>query len=300
MAMAGPQVRYLPDETGVSDRLHLQHGPIDLIIGVDGPQAIRAICFEQATIRFETILEELVSELSFLRLQAAPGMPPAKGGTAGRMVEAVRPFSAEQFITPMAAVAGAVAEEILAAMLQTIPENQRPSRAYVNNGGDIALHLRKGAEFRVKISREDSAALGYFTIDAASQSRGIATSGRGGRSLSMGIADSVTVVARTAALADAAATLIANAVDLPGHPSIERVPASELVDNSDLGDHLVVRSCGPFSGLGIDEALARGVAEADRLIALGLIEKAALFLKDQGRLATGQQTQLETPAVRAG
>lgn len=300
MAMAGPQVRYLPDETGESGRLHLQHGPIDLIIGVDGLQAVRALCFEQATIRFETILEELVSELMVLRSPASPGMQPPKGKTAGRMVEAVSLFAAERFITPMAAVAGAVADEILAAMLQTLPRHQYPSRAYVNNGGDIALHLNDDAEFRVKISREDSAALGYFTVDAASSSRGIATSGRGGRSLSMGIADSVTVVARNAAIADAAATLIANAVDLPGHPSIERVPARELADDSDLGERLAVRSCGPLSGPEIDEALARGRAEADRLIALGLVEKAALFLKDQGRLATGQQTQLETPAVRAG
>lgn len=300
MVMAGPQVRYLPDETGENGRLHLQHGPIDLIIGVDGPQATRASCFEQATIRFETVLEELVSELALLRSPAVPGMPPAKGKTADRMVEAVRSFAGERFITPMAAVAGAVADEMLAAMLQALPKHQYPARAYVNNGGDIALHLEGDAEFRVKMSREDNATLGYFSVDAASASRGIATSGQGGRSLSMGIADSVTVVARTAALADAAATLIANAVDLPEHPSIERVPASELVDNSDLGDRLVVRSCGPLSGPEIDDALARGLAEADRLIELGLIEKAALFLKDQGRLATGQQTQLETPAVRAG
>jgi ApbE superfamily uncharacterized protein (UPF0280 family) len=32
----------------------------------------------------------------------------------------------------------------------------------------------------------------------------------------------VTVLARDAATADAAATLIANAVDLPGHPGVER------------------------------------------------------------------------------
>ena len=48
--------------------------------------------------------------------------------------------------------------------------------------------------------------------------RGIATSGWRGRSFSLGIADAVTVLAATAAEADAAATMIANAVDLPGHP----------------------------------------------------------------------------------
>ena len=51
--------------------------------------------------------------------------------------------------------------------------------------------------------------------------RGIATSGWRGRSFSLGIADAVTVLAATAAEADAAATVIANAVDLPGHPAID-------------------------------------------------------------------------------
>lgn len=300
MAMAGPQVRYLPDEGGEGGRLHLQHGPIDLIIGVDGLEDTRAICFEQAVIRFEKLLEELVSELAFLRSPAAPEMPPARGSTAGRMVDAVRPFAAGRFITPMAAVAGAVADEVLAAMLRTLPRQQYPARAYVNNGGDIALHLKDDAAFRVKISSEDNAALGFFNVDAADPGRGIATSGRGGRSLSMGIADSVTVVARTAATADAAATLIANAVDLPGHPAIERLPANEVADDSDLGSRLVVRACGGLSGPDVDEALARGLAEAERLIALGLVERAALFLKDQGRLATGPQTERKIPAIQAG
>jgi uncharacterized protein len=65
--------------------------------------------------------------------------------------------------------------------------------------------------------------------------RGIATSGRHGRSLSLGIADSVTVLAATAAAADAAATLIANAVDLPGHAAVRRAPACSLDPDSDLG-----------------------------------------------------------------
>ena len=65
--------------------------------------------------------------------------------------------------------------------------------------------------------------------------RGIATSGWRGRSFSLGIADAVTVLADRAAAADAAATIIANAVDLPGHPAIVRVPACELAPDSDLG-----------------------------------------------------------------
>ena len=74
--------------------------------------------------------------------------------------------------------------------------------------------------------------------------RGIATSGWRGRSFSLGIADAVTVLAATAAKADAAATIIANAVDLPNHAAITRVPAREIAPDNDLGERLVTRAVG--------------------------------------------------------
>ena len=76
------------------------------------------------------------------------------------------------------------------------------------------------------------------------RSAGVATSGRHGRSFSLGIADAVTVLARTASQADAAATIIANAVDLPGHPAVRRMPANELQPDSDLGARPVTRDVG--------------------------------------------------------
>ena len=90
------------------DRLHLQHGPIDLIIGVDGA---RQAAFEAAQERFSTVLEELVLELPTLR---RPMPVSAKGVIAQRMALAAAGYS--EFVTPMAAVAGAVADEVLAAM----------------------------------------------------------------------------------------------------------------------------------------------------------------------------------------
>src|SRR5206468_3910445 len=134
---------------------------------------------------------------------------------ARRMTAAVMPYASEYFITPMAAVAGAVAEEILAVMTAAA----RLARAYVNDGGDIALHLGEGEKFVVgMVQRPESPSLfGTLTLDSRMPVRGIATSGWRGRSFSLGIADSVTVLADRAAAADAAATIIANAVDLPGH-----------------------------------------------------------------------------------
>lgn len=286
--MGGPTASYLDgDQNG---RLHLQHGPIDLIIGVDGAISLemesvyRRHAFALANRRFKTVLEELVGELPLLKAAARADSPEPQGSTARRMMAAVRPYAEMHFITPMAAVAGAVADEVLAAMLAGFQPDHRPHRIYVNNGGDIAIHLDAGAEFRIGMAREDGAALGAFSVQADHPTRGIATSGRGGRSLSMGIADSVTILADNAAEADAAASLVGNAVDLPGHPAIRRARAVDVVDDSDLGEHMVVVGCGALSGSECETALASGAAEAERFMAKGLIHRAGLFLGQCGRI----------------
>ncbi len=273
--MSRAQVALLPD----GRRLHLQDGPIDLIVAAFGaPEAVQA-AYRAAAARFETILDELCAELRLLREPAMPGGTALSGAVARRMYDAVAPFAADGFITPMAAVAGAVAEEVLGAMAGAA----RLARAYVNNGGDIALHLGPGARFGVgMIDRPDRPSL-FGTVEIASGDpvRGIATSGRRGRSFSLGIADAVTVLAASAARADAAATVIANAVDLPGHPAIRRVPATELQPDSDLGDRLVTRQVGHLMPEEVAAALAAGLACAEAIRARGLVASAALHL--QGR-----------------
>lgn len=255
------------------ERLHLQYGPIDLIIGADGD---RSAAFSAAAQRFETVLEELVAELPLLR--RAVGEAP-RGRIARRMYQAVHPHGGV-FVTPMAAVAGAVAEEVLAAMVSAAPL----TRAYVNNGGDIALHLTGAARFRMAIAGLDNARLGEIDIAAADPVRGVATSGQGGRSLSLGIADSVTVLAGSAAAADVAATLIANAVDLPGHGAVRRVAARERDPDSDLGDRPVVTHVGPLTTAEVAAALSNGAHVAQDMLKAGLIHAAALFLRGQSRI----------------
>ena len=203
-----PQIALLPD----GKRLHLQDGPIDLVIEAKGGEAEVRAAYEAAARRFTGLLDELCGELVELRQPADPVRCKLKGVVARRMHAAVAPFAADHFITPMAAVAGSVAEEILGAMLDAA----RLDRAYVNNGGDIALHLTGGEQFTVGLmDRPDRHGLmRTIDIEADDPARGIATSGRHGRSFSLGIADAVTVLARTASQADAAATIIANAVDL--------------------------------------------------------------------------------------
>ena len=282
--MTGPVAALL-----AGDRLHLQHGPIDLIIGADGN---RDLAFNAAWARFQSVLAELVAELPLLRRPAGP-MP--QGAIARRMVNAVRHHNAV-FVTPMAAVASSVAEEILAAMCAATPL----TRAYVNNGGDIALHLDPGASYKLAVASPGNTPLGQVQITDTDPVRGIATSGQGGRSFSFGIADAVTVLAATAAQADVAATLIANAVDLPGHPGITRRPANSLQHDTDLGDRLVVTGVGRLTDAETETALRRGENIAQTMLAQGHIHAAALFLNGKSRLigttAAHHLTTQRTPA----
>lgn len=273
--MNGPQAHWLGD----GSRLHLNHGPIDLIIEAFGEAAERRAAYSQAVARFQTILTELVEELSELRRPASKRQRAFAGPTARRMEAAVAPL-AEKFITPMAAVAGSVADEILAAMLA----GRRLDRAYVNNGGDSAIHLGMGQSMTLAIAGTGHGLADRVVIRAGDGIGGIATSGWRGRSFSLGIADAVTVLARTGAEADAAATLIANAVDLPGHPAIERMPARDLAPDSDLGDRLVTQGVGPLSAVEIATALDSGLAVAEDFRRRGRIAAAALFLVGQTRI----------------
>jgi ApbE superfamily uncharacterized protein (UPF0280 family) len=270
-----PQIGWLAD----GRRLHLQDGPIDLIVEAHGAAADVNAAYEAVVQRFSGLLDELCAELPELRQQARSGRCALKGIVARRMYAAVAPFCADIFITPMAAVAGAVAEEILGAMTSAA----NLTRAYVNNGGDIALHLSPGEHFTVGlVDRPDTPSLiGTTRIVADDSSRGIATSGWRGRSFSRGIADAVTVLASTAAQADAAATVIANVVDLPAHPQIARVPANELQPDSDLGARLVTHDVGALSQSEVMIALESGGRKARALVEAGLIDGTSLHLQGE-------------------
>ncbi|UDL96009.1 UPF0280 family protein [Lichenihabitans sp. PAMC28606] len=275
---APPQIRFLPD----GHRLHLQDGPIDLVIGAFGAhEAVRA-AYRAAADRFVTILDELCVELPALRARSRAGDKPMQGQVARAMQAAVAPFAPSDFITPMAAVAGAVADAVLSSMGAAATLE----RAYVNNGGDIALLLGPEAAFTIgMVDRPDRPSLfGDVRITAADPMRGLATSGWRGRSFSRGIADAVTVLAATAAEADAAATMIANAIDLPAHPAVRRAPAASIQPDNDLGSRLVTREVGPLTRAEIDRALAGGAACARDLERRGLVHGASLHLQGVTRV----------------
>ncbi len=266
----------LPD----GKRLHLHHGPIDLVIFADTePARGREQAFRAAAARFDGLLEEIVAELHLLRKPIRDGGHAPEGAVAQRMWAAAKPHAAGQFITPMAAVAGAVADTVMEAMLRAADI----TRAYVNNGGDISMFLREGRSYEAAISAPSGKELARVVIQGGIGVGGMATSGMGGRSLSAGIADAATVFAASAAVADAAATMVANAVDIPGHRSISRRPADEIDPETDLVGMDVATGCGELSKDEVALALDRGALAANGMIGIGLISSAALFLRGESR-----------------
>ena len=208
--MTGPVAARLPD-----GRLHFQHGPIDLILEAFGPEPECRAAYAQAWATFRPVLDDLAELLAALRVPVAEkacpapaassahgrqrrapspqgegvrtcrderegsAMPPAipPGAVAAAMIRAVAPH-ASIFVTPMAAVAGAVADHVLAAMTA----GRRLDRAYVNNGGDAALWLGPGTRITAAGGPGLSARI---AVRHASPVRGIATSGWRGRSHSV-------------------------------------------------------------------------------------------------------------------
>ena len=248
-------------------RLHLRSGPIDLVIEANGEPGEVAAAYTQAEAALPPILPSLMAEIDLLRAPISSTTPPPEGKIARAMFAAAARHAG--FVTPMIAVAGAVADHMLAALLK----GRRLERAYVNNGGDIALHLSPGTHFDVGVCDDPSTGdIGSVVrIRDSDAVRGIATSGWRGRSHSLGIADAVTVLTRSAAEADAAATLIANAVDLPGHPGIIRRPANTLSPDSDLGARLVTVDVPRLTDAEKRAALTAGHRLADQMIAKGHI-----------------------------
>ena len=260
--------------------LHLDHGPIHLVISADGSRAAVEAAYDKAIRAFEGLLGALAQDLPRLRKALdAKDRSAWSSSTAERMVAAVAPFE-DTFVTPMAAVAGSVADEIVDAIWST----PGLTRAFVNNGGDIALRLAEGQSFTLGVveSLSHGQPTSKLTVSSQDGIQGIATSGWSGHSFSLGIADAVTVLAPSAAAADVAATLIANAVD-SDHAAIRRRPAQDMDPDNDLGPRLVTIEVPPLPQATVDAALDRGARCATEMLAQDLIAGALLCLQGETR-----------------
>ncbi len=263
-----------------SRRLHLHYGPIDLLIDVSGTEDNIHQAHEAARQCFAGVLEALVAELPLLRTPCTSGSQRPKGVVAQRMWKACQPHT-NRFVTPMAAVAGAVADHVLSGIVQRVPS---VPRVWVNNGGDIAFHLAPGESTSLGVSRANAKRAATLNLSSSDDVRGVATSGWAGRSFSLGIADAVTVLAATAADADVAATLIANDVCLQD-PRLDkqfvvRKKAQDIACDSDLNDQWVVTDVHSLPSELCERAVSNAQVTAEALIRRAPIT--AVFIECQG------------------
>ena len=272
---AGIQVARLSDQ-----RLHIIHGPINLIVKANGQPSEVERAYDEALHRVDGLLQGLVDELEILRSPNTVSDVAATEPTAVRMLAARQRFG-DRFVTPMAAVAGAVADEIVNAMKSVADLD----KIFVNNGGDISVHLAPKQVLRIGIvsSLSDPSPSASLLLASNDGINGIATSGWDGHSMSLGIADAVTALASTAADADMAATLIANEINVDS-PGIRRCAASTLDPDSDLVDQAVTIAVGQLDNDVIDTALEKGVKYAENLVTEGHIVGAMLFLQGHHRV----------------
>ena len=113
-------------------------------------------------------------------------------------------------VGPMAAVAGAIAEFVGRGLLKF------SAQVSVENGGDIFIRSRQDRIVAVYAGSSPLTKKVNLRIKPCQTPLGVCTSsGTVGHSLSFGQADSVTIIAKSAALADAAATKVANIVSTP-------------------------------------------------------------------------------------
>lgn len=261
------------------DRLRVEWGPVSLVLaarwaGAPPPDGLEA--GGRGALEF---LEELAA---YRRLLAADVRrirnPAALPASVRSLVEAARPFAGE-FVTPLAAVAGAVADRVADLLAE-----RGAAWAVVSNGGDVALRLAPGEAASVGLVPRVDAAEPVVQVQVTAEDGvgGAATSGFGGRSHTLGIADAVTVFAERAAPADAAATIAANAVDVDS-PAVTRLPAEELDPETDLRGLRVTRAVGPLTRGEIDRALDRGAAWVRTRVEEGLVRGAVLSLQGHWR-----------------
>ena len=178
-----------------------------------------------------------------------------------------------KFITPMASVAGSISELLLLKVLEKFNVN----KIYINNGGDISLYITKNEKFNFSIGGETGFIVEYSDMDGLG---GIATSGWKGRSFSMGIADSVTVIAEKASVADAAATIICNHIDLEDSKKVKKVIANDLYENTDLNNKLITVSVEDLTESEIKEAILKGKAISEYFIAKKIIKSVIINLQN--------------------
>lgn len=253
----------------------LDYGPVQMSIQIKSPD--KATELAEAGAKHAVVLLTQLAQYKHIakKRQADIDDTEKYPSVLRRMIEAVR-LSGDTELTPMAAVAGAMADLTAEWLIA-----QGATKAIINNGGDIAIRLIGKEHTSVGIVP----ALGMFPthmirVNAGTAVGGITTSGLGGRSFTKGIATAAVVAAPTAAFADACSTSLGNST-FANHANIKRILAEILDPDTDIAGHWVVTEVGDLPSAVVQEALYNGKQRAERLYQSGLIQGAAIFVQEE-------------------
>ncbi len=157
---------------------------------------------------YNFILKQRMDLISYIRINREfwTSLGPVEVENTPFIVEIMAKAGKIADVGPMAAVAGTISE-----LSMNFLVNKGAKYVIVENGGDIALKTNKDAVMGLYAGTSSLSGQIGFKIKYEKTPMGICTSsGTVGHSISLGRADSVTVFADQASIADALATSIAN------------------------------------------------------------------------------------------
>jgi len=175
----------------------------DLWIGVDSYKtSMENCCLELVKSLYHQLMHHIERQPEFLK-----SLEPIEISEGPNIVRAMVDASKLANVGPMAAVAGAVADQ----MGNMLVESFNCDEVIVENGGDLFIKVCNPVN--IGIYAGSSPLSGKIALEIQPGTWGVCTSsGTIGHSFSMGKADAVTIVAKSACVADAFATAYCNAV----------------------------------------------------------------------------------------
>jgi len=243
-----------------------ESGPMRLVISASIGKVVQTKTALRAAEESYGFLERVARHRKFLGRQFLETRQQITDPLALKMISSVLTIGDED-LTPMAAVAGTIADEVADFLFEL-----GMTKVVVDNGGDVAIRADREDPVTVGIRPDvnDRAVSYVIGLDPDLRSHGVATSGLGGRSLTRGIASAATVVARTASLADAAATAVANASFLEDEQVLRR-PAEEIDPYTDIAGLDITVKVGPLSEEMKNRAVSQSIRRAEDLVQRGVI-----------------------------
>ncbi len=262
-------------------RLHLRNGPVNLIIQAFGQPAQLGRAYEAGIERARALVVELAEDLP--RLQAQEAFLSAVGLRAAAATQAV-----PGGLPPVAALTGAIADEVLTAMTQA----GAFARGFVNNHGAVAFHLAEGESLTPQamdwpeFSRYDSTRV---PIPSAARARGMAAGGWHYHGFAFGCVDRIYTAAPSAAVAEAVLGSISAAMQ--PRTGMRKVMAGMLEAESVLGT-LEVYPAMDMAEEDIASAMVQAREAAEGLFAAGTATLMLVALGDKSFLVAPPQFNL--------